>query len=180
MNFSPLGDCSRQSIPANRRVRTGKNSQIVHLCVIRSPQHPQFTLERRARPPVLVGRAGWAGNCKGVARHVMPGRHSSPQNLLTYRSKSSSEKRHKPQLKSTTINGSGGVVMPIRGRKWRLRNRQRRVSNADFQVLVIEDQPLYGDVSTTRAASRDFFSKQTLVLVAGTLERAKHLLQTMS
>ena len=44
-----------------------------------------------------------------------------------------------------------------------------------FQVLVIEDQPLYGDMLQRRL--KRFFSKQTLVLVAGTLERAKHLLR---
>ncbi|TJV08778.1 MAG: hypothetical protein E5Y16_38260, partial [Mesorhizobium sp.] len=43
-----------------------------------------------------------------------------------------------------------------------------------FQVLVIEDQPLYGDMLQRRL--KRFFGKQTLILVAGTLERAKHLL----
>lgn len=44
-----------------------------------------------------------------------------------------------------------------------------------FQVLVIEDQPLYGDMLQRRL--KRFFGKQTLILVAGTLERAKHLLR---
>jgi DNA-binding NarL/FixJ family response regulator len=44
-----------------------------------------------------------------------------------------------------------------------------------FQVLVIEDQPLYGDMLQRRL--KRFFGKRTLILVAGTLERAKHLLR---
>ncbi|TIR48046.1 MAG: response regulator [Mesorhizobium sp.] len=44
-----------------------------------------------------------------------------------------------------------------------------------FQVLVIEDQPLFGDMLQRRL--KRFFGKQTLILVAGTLERARHLLR---
>jgi hypothetical protein len=40
-----------------------------------------------------------------------------------------------------------------------------------FQVLVIEDQPLFGDMLQRRL--KRFFGKQTLILVAGTLERCK-------
>lgn len=44
-----------------------------------------------------------------------------------------------------------------------------------FQVLVIEDQPFFGEMLQRRL--KRFFGAQTLILVAGTLESAKQLLR---